>query len=158
MTDIVALVRVRGSTHVKPHIVDALKTMGLTRKNHATLMIKDDSSKGVISKVNDYVAWGEVDAKTIESLIRSRGRISGVKPLTEEYVRENSGYNGIADLAKAISEGKATLKDVKGLKRVFRLNPPLKGFERGGIKKPYTLGGALGYRANKMNELISRMI
>jgi large subunit ribosomal protein L30 len=34
----------------------------------------------------------------------------------------------------------------------------VKGFERGGIKKPFSMGGSLGYRKNKINELIRRMI
>ncbi|MGB9748245.1 MAG: uL30 family ribosomal protein [Candidatus Woesearchaeota archaeon] len=41
---------------------------------------------------------------------------------------------------------------------IFRLNPPRKGFERKGIKKPFNLGGAYGYRGEKINELIKRMI
>lgn len=43
-------------------------------------------------------------------------------------------------------------------KKFFRLHPPRKGFERKGIKKPFTVGGALGYRGEKINELIKRMV
>ncbi len=43
-------------------------------------------------------------------------------------------------------------------KLIFRLNPPRGGFERKGIKTPFTLGGALGFRGEKINELIKRMI
>jgi large subunit ribosomal protein L30 len=50
-------------------------------------------------------------------------------------------------------------KDSEGkLKRYFRLHPPRGGFERKGIKLPYKKGGALGYRGNKMNELIKKML
>ncbi|MEM2121572.1 MAG: uL30 family ribosomal protein [Candidatus Woesearchaeota archaeon] len=47
---------------------------------------------------------------------------------------------------------------VKKNSLIFRLNPPRKGFERKGIKKPFNLGGAYGYRAEKINDLIRRMI
>ena len=43
-------------------------------------------------------------------------------------------------------------------KGVFSLTPPRKGFERKGIKVLFSNGGALGYRGDKINELIGRMI
>lgn len=50
-------------------------------------------------------------------------------------------------------------KDVEGnLKPFFALNPPKGGFERKGIKTPFNLGGALGNRKDKMDELIKKMI
>jgi len=39
----------------------------------------------------------------------------------------------------------------------YRLNNPLKGHGRKGIKKPFSVGGALGYRGEKINDLIKRM-
>ena len=44
------------------------------------------------------------------------------------------------------------------LKPYFRLSPPKKGFERKGTKKAFTIGGSLGYRGPKINDLIRRMI
>ena len=43
-------------------------------------------------------------------------------------------------------------------KRFFRLNPPRKGWEGKGIKKSYSVGGALGYRGKAINDLIKRML
>ncbi len=45
-----------------------------------------------------------------------------------------------------------------GKPHVFHLNPPRGGFERKGIKKPFSIGGALGYRGDKINDLIKRMV
>ena len=53
---------------------------------------------------------------------------------------------------------KKELNDIPGLKRFFRLKPPEKGFEKKGIKKQYSLGGVLGYRKGKINELIRKML
>ena len=50
------------------------------------------------------------------------------------------------------------LVKAKGQVNVFKLNPPLKGFERKGIKIPFSIGGALGFRKDKINDLIKRMI
>jgi large subunit ribosomal protein L30 len=43
-------------------------------------------------------------------------------------------------------------------KSFYRLHPPIKGFERKGIKLPFKVGGALGDRKEKINDLIKRMI
>lgn len=40
----------------------------------------------------------------------------------------------------------------------FRLHPPRGGYERKGIKVPFSLGGALGYRGAAINNLITRML
>jgi large subunit ribosomal protein L30 len=52
----------------------------------------------------------------------------------------------------------ALLKEKKGEKQFYRLQPPKKGFGRKGIKIPFKSGGALGYRGEKINDLIKRMI
>ena len=46
--------------------------------------------------------------------------------------------------------------DIK--KGYFRLNPPRKGYGRKGIKYNFKVGGALGYRKEKINDLIKRML
>jgi large subunit ribosomal protein L30 len=40
----------------------------------------------------------------------------------------------------------------------FHLHPPRGGFERKGIKTPFTLKGSLGYRKDKINVLIKKML
>lgn len=46
----------------------------------------------------------------------------------------------------------------KSNKMIFALHPPIHGFEDKGIKKSFNQGGALGYRGEKINDLIRRMI
>jgi large subunit ribosomal protein L30 len=41
---------------------------------------------------------------------------------------------------------------------LFRLAPPIKGYGTKGIKTPFTMGGALGDRKEKINDLIMRMM
>lgn len=55
-------------------------------------------------------------------------------------------------------EEKRGEKTEKGIKRFFRLNNPKGGFERKGIKMPFSEGGVLGYRGKKINDLIKRML
>ncbi len=48
-------------------------------------------------------------------------------------------------------------KKKKG-KKAIALHPPIGGFEHKGIKIPFTLGGVLGNRKDKINELLKRML
>jgi large subunit ribosomal protein L30 len=41
--------------------------------------------------------------------------------------------------------------------KFYRLNNPIKGHARKGIKKAFSVGGALGYRGKKINDLIKSM-
>ena len=61
------------------------------------------------------------------------------------------------EMAKAIlaDEFKANVKN-NGIKPVFRLHPPIKGYE--GNKRSWKNGGALGYRGDAINDLIARML
>lgn len=43
-------------------------------------------------------------------------------------------------------------------KPFFRLNPPKKGYGRNGVKHTFKEGGGLGYRGQKINDLLKRMI
>lgn len=42
--------------------------------------------------------------------------------------------------------------------KIFRLNPPRKGYGRKGVKIPFRLGGAYGDRKEKINDLLTRMM
>lgn len=42
--------------------------------------------------------------------------------------------------------------------RWFALQPPRKGYGRKGVKLPFAVGGALGDRGEKINDLLLRMV
>ncbi len=150
-----AVIRVRGRTGVRRDIRDTLNMLRLTRVNHCVLVPNTPAYMGMLKKVKDYVTWGEIDQETLVKLIRYKGRLYGDKPITDEYIRETLGYESIEELAKALLENKLLYKDIPNVKPVFRLHPPLKGWEK--TKRHFTEGGALGYRGEKINELINRM-
>ncbi len=88
-------------------------------------------------------------------MIAKRGRLPGNVKVTDEYVAENSDYNNIEELAKALVDGKVKLADV-GIKPVFRLHPPRKGYED--IRLSVQEGGSLGYRGEEIKDLAKRML
>ncbi|HPP45642.1 MAG TPA: 50S ribosomal protein L30, partial [Methanomassiliicoccaceae archaeon] len=58
--------------------------------------------------------------------------------------------------AKSVAADEVKYSDLKDVKPVFRLHPPRQGYE--GVKRTFTTGGALGYRGEKINALIERML
>ena len=151
-----AVVRVRGSINVRRSISDTLKMLRLNRVNHCVIIPETAEYKGMLKKVKDYVTWGEVGEPVLTELLTTRGKLMGDKPITNKYLKSNSKFKSLSDFSKYVLEGKTKFTDLKDLKPVIRLSPPRKGYE--GIKRPFSLGGALGYRGEKINDLLRRMI
>ena len=150
-----AVVQVRGVVNTRQDIKDTLKMLRLHHINHCVLVADTPENLGMIRKVKDYVAYGEVDAVTIETLLRTRGRLIGDAALTDEYIKSNSTYSGITELAKALAGGEMKLRDIPGVKPVLRLHPPRKGYKT--TKRTFVQGGALGYYGQEINTLLYKM-
>jgi len=148
------VIRLKGQAGIPPDVKYTLKLLRLHKKFHATIVDDTPSIKGMLHKIKDYVTWGEIDKETLTELIKYRGRLSGNRKVTEEYVKK-LGFNSIEDLAEAILAGKLKVKDV--MKPVFRLHPPKGGFKYT-IKRQYGNFGEAGYRGEAINELVKRMI
>jgi 50S ribosomal protein uL30 len=124
-----AVVQVRGVVKTRRDIKDTLKMLRLHHINHCVLVPDTPENLGMIRKVKDYVAYGEADAQTIETLLLTRGRVIGDAPLTDEYIKLNSTYSNIAEFAQALASGETKLREIPGLKPVLRLHPPRKGYK-----------------------------
>src|SRR3989338_5222869 len=124
----IAIIRVRGTTVVMKPVKDTLNMLRLYKKNCCVVLNDGPNIIGMIKKAKDYITWGEIDDETLKLLTKKRG----------EKTKDE--------------EGKETIKPF------FRLNPPRKGFGRKGIKLPFGVGGALGDRKDKINDLIKRMV
>jgi|TARA_B110000881_G_C18421867_1_gene436359 large subunit ribosomal protein L30 len=152
------VIRARSDRGVTVKIRDTMGMLNLTRVNHATILPDEPAYVGMLHKAKDYITWGEVDSELISNLLTERGRMVGDKPVTDTSIKENSEYNTVDGFAKALASGKATMKDVNDLKPVLRLHPPRGPKGWGGIKRSYTVGGALGFRGEVIRDLVSRMI
>lgn len=149
----IAVVRLRGTIDVHKKISETLRLLRLHKRYHCVVVPDTPSYRGMLQVVKDYVAYGEIDDGTLALLLRNRGRLEGGKRLTDEYVKEKTGYSTIEEFAKAVIEGKAKLSDIPGLKPVFRLHPPRKGLKN--IKWHYPRGD-LGYH-REIKNLLYRM-
>jgi large subunit ribosomal protein L30 len=149
-----AVIRIRSEIKAKPQIKKALELLCLSTANQLVLIPQKELP--MIKKVESFVTWGEIDDSMLERLLKKRARIAGNKAINDAFLKEH-GFGSWKDFLNGIANEKIKLRKI-GIKPVFRLTPPRKGFEKGGIKKPYSIGGALGYRASDINDLISRMI
>ena len=149
-----AVVKVRGSINVKPKIKETMKLMRLNRVNHCVIVPENETYGGMLKIIKDYVTWGEIDVETTELMLESSGKTSGNAIFTKKELK-GSSFKTMKTLAKNLSEGKVVMRDIPKLKPLFRLHPPRKGYE--GVKRSFKEGGALGYRGEKINQLIRRM-
>lgn len=126
----IAIVRITGDVKIRQDIRETFKRMGLTRKYSCIVLENPNSEQmGMLAKVRDLVAFGELNRETFKKLVEIRG------------------YKG-----KTPSKAKGE----KPKQQVFRLHPPRKGIDSKlyfGQKK-----GVLGNNKEKINELIERML
>lgn len=126
--EIVALIRIRGGIGLSHQVKKTFELLRLYKQNYCVILNKTETSMGMVNRVKDYITWGEINNDVLSKLKTKR---------METYTDR---------------EG------IKKEKKFFRLHPPRRGFERKGIKTPFTKGGALGYRKDKINDLLLRML
>ncbi|MCS7124670.1 MAG: 50S ribosomal protein L30 [Candidatus Bathyarchaeota archaeon] len=151
-----AAVRIRGVISAPLEVRETLRILNLERNNYAVLIDNRPSFIGMLKTAQNFVTWGEVSKETIVALLKKRGRLVGGKKLTDEYVQK-LGFKSLEELAEAIFACKVEYWKLPAVQPYFRLHPPTKGF-RGKIKKGYGMGGELGYRGEKINDLLKRMV
>ncbi|MBN2517983.1 MAG: 50S ribosomal protein L30 [Candidatus Altiarchaeota archaeon] len=151
----IAVVRIRGPVDVTRTIADTLSMLNLKKVNHCVLIDNRPTYTGMLKKVKDFVTWGEINEKTFTVLLEKWGRTEGYKKISKELLKEK-GFLSFEDFTKKFFAGKAVFSDI-GLKPVFKLHPPSGGYERAGIKRHVNIGGALGYRGDRINELMANM-
>ena len=136
-------IRIRGLTKIKTKIEDTLQMLRLYKNNYCSVFPNNPVYEGMLKKSKDYITWGEIDEETLKLLVEKRGEeFTGREEDTNSKIKYNDFF----------------VSNKKKYKKYFRLNSPKKGFGRKGIKHPFANGGTLGYRGNKINDLIKRML
>ena len=141
---IIAVVRIKGQVGLKKPIVETLNRLRLRRKYACVVFAKPNKiQEGMIKKVKDFVAFGEINKETFEKLIEARGQLINKKKKID-----------VKKTIEELEKGKK-YEDVN-LKPFFRLHPP-----RGGIDSKKHFGvqkGVLGNHKDKISKLIERML
>jgi Ribosomal protein L30/L7E len=138
----IAIVRIRGMMNVLGSIEETLTRFRLRRKYACVVIRENPVNLGMLKKIENFVAYGQIDKSTFIELIKQRGKATKGKVDAEKIVAE-------------FTEGKTEKKlEDLGIKPFFRLHPP-----RGGIdSKLHYPKGPLGNNREGINELIRRML
>ena len=137
----IAVIRIHGRVKLKRHIVETLNRLRL-RKKYACIVLNPTTEQlGMIKKLRDFVAFGEIKKEVFEKLIEKRGKL----------IDKSKKIN-----AKKISEELEKGKSYEeiNLKPFFGLHPPRKGIK----SKLHFPKGVLGDNKEKINDLIKRML
>ncbi len=151
-----AVIRIRSDINARHDIKLTLKSLRLTRVNHCVLVPDEKSYDGMLQKAKDYITWGEIKTEVLTNMIIKRGRLTGNRPITNQYIKENTKHDSLIKFAEAIVGGNVKYAALKDVKPIFRLHPPHRGFES--VKRSFHDRGSLGYRGEAINDLILRML
>ncbi len=152
-----AVIRIRGTIRTKPKIRETLRHLNLTRINHCVIVPNTPHYTGMLQKAKDYITWGEITPEKLARLILLKGKTKEGNKVTDKFIKEKEipELKSIIAFAKTVVTDKGRFKDMH-IRPVLRLAPPVGGYKS--IKRPYRDKGDLGYRGNKINDLIERMI
>ena len=137
----IAIIRIKGQVGIDRKIAETMKRLRLTRKYTCVIMNPNKEQTGMIEKLRDFVAFGEVSADTFEKVIAARG-----------IALDKSKKVDAKKAAEEVSKG-ASYDDVN-IRNVFRMHPPRKGINA----KIHFPKGVLGNNKEKINDLLLRML
>ncbi len=140
----IAVIRIRGGVGLNRKMGETLSRLRLRKKYSCVVFAKPEKeTMGMIKKVKDLVAYGEISDEMFGKLLEARG-----KPIDKKKKVDFKAA------AKEIAAGKK-LQDLN-IKPFFALHPPRKGIES---KKHVGVGkGVLGNNKDKINLLLERML
>ena len=139
----ICIIRIKGEVGIRWDHEETLSRLRLKRKYACVVLEPSEKNLGMIKKIKDFVAYGEISDETFENLIEKRG-----KPIDKKKK---------IDTKKAAAEIKNGKKyEDLNLKPFFRLHPPRRGIES---KKHFGVGkGVLGNHGKEINKLLERML
>ena len=137
----ICIIRITGKVKLDGDVKETLERLRLRKKYACVIINPNKEQMGMIKKLKDFIAFGNIKNNVFERLINARGqRIDKKKRIDSKKI--------IEDLEKGKKYEELNLKPF------FRLHPP-----RGGINsKIHFPKGVLGNNQEKINELVLRML
>lgn len=148
-----AVIRLRGNVGLDHKKKDTLQMLNLDDKYSCTVVPESDDFVGMLKKVKNFVTWGEIDEDVLEDLLSKRARFKDGAEINSESLeaRDFSDFEELVD--DIIQSEKLETNDIRPC---ISLSPPSGGFN-GKLRNIYPQGEA-GYRGDKINELLNKMI
>ncbi len=123
------------------NVKETLHRLRLRKKYTCVVLNPNKEQEGMLKKVKDLVAFGEISKETFEKLVEKRGQLVDKKKKTDRKKAADDVWNGKS-------------YESINLKPFFRLHPA-----RGGMNtKIHFPKGVLGNNGEKINALVLRML
>jgi large subunit ribosomal protein L30 len=105
----IAIVRIKGQVKIRTDAAETLNRLGLKKKYSCVILDKPKEVElGMIEKVRNFVAFGEINNETYKRLVEARGKFSKSKT----YFRLHPPRKGI-ESKKPFGVGKGVLGNNK---------------------------------------------
>ncbi len=76
----IAAIRIKGQVKIRTDAAETMKRLGLKRKYSCIVIEKPTAVElGMIEKVRDFVAFGEINSETYKKLVEARGKFTKSK-------------------------------------------------------------------------------
>jgi len=137
----ICIIRIKGRVGLQRDINETLNRLRLMKKYSCVVLNSNNEIMGMVRKLKDYVAFGEIKDGVFEKLIEKRGK-----------ALDKSKRIDAKKVVESLKKGEKYEK--LNLKPFFRLHPPRKGIN----SKLHFPKGVLGNHKEKINELIKRML
>ena len=156
--NLLGIIRIRGYAGTPWYIQDTLELLRLRKRFNAMIYEDTEPIKGMLRLVEPYVTWGELNDEGLRLLLSRLYVKPGNSRINNEFLKSKLKIENFDEFVRKIYEGQLKLHKLDDyFKLPIRLHPPSGGF-KGKINTPYNLKGELGYRGDKINELIKRMV
>ena len=76
---LIAVIRIHGKTGLKKGIKDTMSMLKLYKKHTCVLVPNTKDSVGMITKVKEYVTWGEISESTLKKITGKKRKASKKK-------------------------------------------------------------------------------
>jgi len=106
----IAIIRISGRVGIRKDIEETLDRLRIKRKYSCVVLEPTKENMGMIKKVKDFVAYGEIDDATYKKLVEKRGR--KVHGKLKPFFRLHPARGGI-ESKKHFGVGKGVLGDNK---------------------------------------------
>jgi large subunit ribosomal protein L7e len=158
------VIRTRGINKLAPKQKKIMQLLRLRQLHNGVFVRLNRATINMIRLVEPYITYGYPSRDNVRRLIYKRGygkvNRSRIALSDNSVIEKALGSKGIAcieDLIHAIwTCDDATFKEANNFLWPFKLNSPLKGFEK--KRHPFQQGGVWGNREELINELIKRML
>ncbi|MBS3091999.1 50S ribosomal protein L30 [Candidatus Pacearchaeota archaeon] len=141
------IIRITGMVNMNRDSEETLSRLRLRRKYSCVVINENKEIMGMLKKVRNFVAYGEIDKETLKEMIIKRG-----KSIEGDKKKLKISDDKASKLAEEIIK-KQSLNNLE-IKPFFRLHPPRKGINT----RDHFPKGVLGDNKDKINELIRRML